>query len=316
MPYKLSVGVDPRIELLSAIELLAGWNRIKHYWYTHEMAEYLRPYSNHPAVRLFRELNAFRSDAAVRFVLCLSSPPLLSYETKPPADIVQRAKNLENLESFRKLLISFYEDTNFSEFLHKNSAFYSTIKKKTEGVLKGDETIRRFEDYYGVKYDNYYVILSPATAHGNYGGDVGAKEKKISAILCVSDMDANLPRFQTQVLFHEFSHSVINPITDELLEKTLKNGKTLFDKVKEPMNKMNYNNLETIITETIIRACDIKVNEHKWVGSALDREQGQGFLYIKPVFEILTEYESNRGRYKTFEDFYPKIVLLLGSIAV
>jgi hypothetical protein len=40
----------------------------------------------------------------------------------------------------------------------------------------------------------------------------------------------------------------------------------------------------------------------------IDDEKAQGFLYIEAICKKLEQYENNRDKYKTFEEFYPEIV--------
>jgi hypothetical protein len=318
---KVSFGVDPRIELLSAVELLGGWPLMApHYEYVEKMRNYFSSYSEHHAIKLFKEFDKnFRYDAPVKFMLCLKEPPSFSLSVIPDKEIVQRAHGFDKLEEFRETLIDFYKKADFARFETENRAFYPIIEEKTREKFKVEEIIERFEQYYGVEYSNYAIILSPATT-GNYGGQVSVDQKeKIFAVCGVLKIESGMPVFCNSI-FHEFSHSVINPITSNLIG-TLKNKESLSKLVSDKVDKAYNNHPEAILNETVIRACEIRSNLPKNYGSRdvemrLRNEEEHGFLYIRPIFKILGEYETHRNKYKTFEDFYPKIVSLLDTMAV
>jgi len=73
---------------------------------------------------------------------------------------------------------------------------------------------------------------------------------------------------------------------------------------------MAYGDCYTMINEHIIRAVEIKVMRK----GALSYEEARGFIYIKPVFELLSSYD--RDSYESFREFYPEIVELFNTISL
>ncbi len=46
----------------------------------------------------------------------------------------------------------------------------------------------------------------------------------------------------------------------------------------------------------------------------LRSDNRNGFVFVRPIFDLLADYEKNRDRYRTLEDFYPQIEALFGRL--
>ena len=160
----------------------------------------------------------------------------------------------------------------------------------------------------------FVINLLPYTTNGNFGSNhnninysnLGLKKFQKKELTFVTDNN-----FGTLAL-HEFSHSIINPLTSKY--STIK-GKA-FANIWDIMSKKAYGDVETIINEHIIRALEIfylknilKTEETiKLSEERLEREFNGGFIYIKDCLFSLEDYYQNIDSYKGFEEYFPTLI--------
>ena len=311
---KYSVGIDKRIELLAAVQLFTNWTETgiwkQTYPYKEDMLRYFQPYSDHKAVTLCEELitSGFSYDAPVAFMVHLSDPPELNVVTPFSEYLVNRAGDKAILEEFVEALRSFYMESDFEDFWHSHRDFYDDVETRARDYLSLESIVEALEDYFGVKQHGYHVILAPVFL-GFYGARTEVNDSlDIYAVLGPIRIEGSIPVFGA-ALFHEFAHSFVNPLTDEFLEE-YKNPWRLFYPVMEEMKSMAYGNRFTMINEHILRAAEIEMSNSM---EQLSHEEKRGFIYIRPLFHLLTKYD--RDSYRSFREFYPEIVDLFNSIA-
>ncbi len=116
----------------------------------------------------------------------------------------------------------------------------------------------------------------------------------------------------TELLVHEFGHSYTNSLVDKYGEQLEKAGKTLFACRQEEMKRQAYGTWDTMMRESVLRACGIRFALATQGEAAADKaaayEEGQGFTWAGELAKCLQEYEDHRDRYPTLDAFMPKIV--------
>jgi len=324
---KYSMRVDKRIELLTAVQLFTSW-RERGLWplsypYKEDMLEFFETFSNHEAVTLCEMLisSGFSYDAPVGFMMCLSDPPDLDVVMPFSEYHINRAGGAAILEEFVEALRSFCLESGFEDFWNGHQDFYVDVESRAHNDIPLESTIKALEDYFGVEQHGYHVVLAPLFV-GNYGHWIEVSDSSIIyAFLGPQKIDRGIPVDFGGALFHEFAHSFVNPLTGEF-SRAYKNPWRLYEPIEDKMRSMGYGGWGTMIDEHIIRAVEIKVYKKKELSSAivlgteryLDYEETRGFIYIKPLFDLLSEYD--RDSYRSFREFYPEIVELFNAIAV
>ncbi len=310
--------VDPRVELMSIIQYLAEDKNINNTdsVYKQKADEHFKAYKNHEVITFYKVLNekGFSYDAPPTFMLYLTQKLDKdngkideSYKTQ----ILTRIGGIENEEKFIKLLKDFSEKSKFSKFYAENSDFYKKIIEEYSRQ-NGVDYIKFVEDFYG-KEQNSYNSLLVTLYKGNYGPRIKEKNSSydIYNIMAPRGSKENIPMFRNDILFHELSHSYINPLTDKYYDKVWL-YEDLFNPVSSRMNKMAYGTWETTVNEHLVRAADIIMSEKAFgkmsTFSRIQEEIANGFIYIEPIIKSLREYESNREKYKTLEEFYPELI--------
>lgn len=339
---KINYIIDPRIELVSAIQIISNYENSKSlitkkdFLYKRSMEEYFKPYKEHRAIKIFEGLykREFDYDAPFQLVLKLSQPPYLEFEHELEEIDITRIDNengsktkediKKELEDFVKAMKEFAEDSNFTKFFHKNEKFYTELIEEEVKIIEGNEFIKQIEDYYGMSQNSYNFIFASIFNRCGFGPRVKIGEKyDIYSILGMVEVKDDRPSFGKlsrfrHMVWHEFSHSFINPLTDKHINEINK-YEELLNSIKEEMEAQAYGIWYACVNEHIIRALtsrfsSIYISEE--LGEMeLTKERIYGeYAYVEEIFNKLKEYENNRSQYKTFEEFYPQIVNLFKEL--
>jgi hypothetical protein len=206
-----------------------------------------------------------------------------------------------------KLLPEFAKLINFNRFYISNQKRYIKYINNVKEAFDKINIYKYIADFYGQIDKNLIVNLIPFQSNSNFGSIVG---DNIYANLCGDDY----PSSAVSYLFHashEFSHGIVNPLTDKY--SLIKKENNVFYETYNKMEKLGYTNNDVILNEYIIRASTIifiaKIeNDQDSYKSDITWEEKLGFIYIKDVIKSLTYYINNRNIYKTFEIYYPILV--------
>jgi hypothetical protein len=111
---------------------------------------------------------------------------------------------------------------------------------------------------------------------------------------------------------HEFTHSYANPLVDQHLRDLEDAGRNLWPRVADRMRRQAYGNWETMMRETLVRACVIRyVNRYQGADAArkaISEEEARGFLWMSRLVPVLARYEQQRDTARTLEAWMPQVV--------
>ena len=323
---KLKVSVDPRMELLSAIQLISNYdknfNLITEYsfLYKYNMNQYFEPYKEHKAVALLNEMSSkgYAYDAPPTTMLYVAPTEELELVNKVPKDLEMRAGGSKQLQDFYEALSDFMKISKFRAFYESNMPLYQKCVDDTVKVLEGEDYIADIENYYGIKQNTYNIILTPLFHEGGFGPRVLNENGgyDIYNIMGPVGMEDIMPVFSSKeelryLIWHEFGHSFVNPVTNKNLKRVNK-YKALMEPIQEAMTNQAYPDWPTCVNEHIVRANTARLTKTELGEEAykqiIKREKGRGFIYIEALANKMEEYELNREKYKDFEAFYPEIL--------
>ncbi|MCK4421355.1 DUF4932 domain-containing protein [candidate division WOR-3 bacterium] len=321
----LNVVVDPRLELLAVVQLLSDYGEryglITQYGFPYkcDVVEYFSPYKKHPAVKLFAKMSAdnFSFDAPPAAMLYLSDPPDLNLLLPFTDYLKRRAGGEKQLNQFVDELRDFAHETQFMAFFETHKGTFQQIVGDAYKKIEGIDYIGILEKYYGMKQHSYNIILVSL-----FTGGYGPRVKRVDGTYDIFNICGPMrvkngfPIFGTMESFrhlawHEFSHSFVNPTT-ERFHKQIAKYSSLYDPISDRMKKQAYGVWQTCVNEHIVRAITTRLayrESGKEAGDlALQNEKRRGFFYVEDICKRLEQYEKQRGKYPSFEDFYPEIV--------
>ena len=325
---KLNISIDPRLELLAAVNLLSSNTDLanRNSPYSKDIINFFESFPAQDAVKLTKSLKqnyGFSYDAPVTFMLCLSQPPELTQKIEFSDYLLEGSGKGDNLEQYREAIKQFAEVSDFERFWNSKIPFYNQILDMTIAEIGEKDIIKALEDYYNETQGSYNIIITPAF-YGGKGSNIPKSDGKKDIYACISttNMKDNIPYLDLDNLlyyvWHEFGHSFVNPVTEKYADKVA-SSKKLFEPIKDNMSKQTYGIWETCVNEHIIRAIHVRLAElnlgAQQSKALLDNELKHGFIYIEPLVEKLKDFENQRNKNNiTFSEYCPELLNVLDSL--
>lgn len=321
----IKITVDFKTELLGIIMILGNYrkrfpklfNNYENQFYVDSIINEFSKFEDDEVIKIFDALvekHSFNYDAPFCLFLQFDN----NLEMDEINDYVKNRLNNDNeIYKFIDKIAEFSKRINFIDFYKKNCNLYQEMINNISGAFQKYNIKEFFKSYYGYMSDKEFIVnLTPFTTNGSYCCDLN--DKTVSCFPIFEQMkkeklydSQNHEKYILQNPIHEFSHSYINPITNQY--GYLNNTTHLFDNIREVMKKMAYPYDTHIINEHIIRAIEARYikliyNDEEWYTNRIEQEYNLGFIYIYNIINSLIFYENNRNIYPTFKDFYPEII--------
>jgi len=323
----VKVTVDPRVELISIIFRLAGnreYNQCRMAGYIKQIKDHFGPYRNHPAVQLAADLRKRRGvsyDAPMCLAVHLKDVNRLELRVPldpRPAWLDPRWHNDELLDFLEKAR-DFKKQSAFDEFFRENRLLYEECTARLQKVLDTDGHLDWFDRFFGAAPNaSFHVCISIVNGPSCYGPRVKiADGQEFYCILGVwkcGILGMGKPQFDRDMLstvVHEFCHSYANPVVDAHLDELRPAAERIFPAVQKRMKRMAYGMWQTMMYESLVRACVVRYLADTWNNEKAEQQiksdVGRGFLWMRELSQLMGEYESQREKYPTLDAFFPRI---------
>lgn len=326
---QIQVEVDERIELVTIMQYIGGYRYPgnQNFPYKKEVERYFEPYKNLEPIKRVSELmkKSIPRDTAIAIPLYLSPLPELKVIIPFPDDLLARAGGEKNVTTLVEAMQSFVKSSNFSFFLKQHRDYYQTIENQTKAKLKAKESLERLEAYYGIKQNSYHIVLASLIQCGGFGPRVKSKDNALNiySIIGPCGVENDVPDFGgtelfEELIYHEFSHSFINPLTSANLEAINKYSSLMVPIAKE-MNNLRYGLWEICLNEHLVRTFTSRLafmdKTEAMAQEIVGMEVQRGFVYLPYFLELFKEYEQSRDQYKNMAQFYPRIIKQLENLS-
>ncbi len=229
--------------------------------------------------------------------------------------------NKEMLDNFTEKISDFYIKSNFRKFFESHSEIYSRAEEAMNDILVSKMNFSWFDRFYGgVKGGDYNIFVSLTNGSSNYGMKIIHKDKneEICPIIGVDSDNNSNPKFApanaVYLLVHEISHSYVNPLVNKHKEKFTKSEKVIFPHISKKMQSQAYGNWSTVMYESLVRVATIcyanqdTITNMK-VKDIINGEIHRGFFWMADLYTLMQEYEENRDKYATLDDFMPPRII-------
>ncbi|MEG2480200.1 MAG: hypothetical protein RSA50_08000, partial [Mucinivorans sp.] len=159
---KLTISIDPRMELLSAIEIIEGQNETPFKnAYTQALATSFLSFDSFDAVELTHNLSKSNCHAPAAFMLHLAQPQSLSQTSTYSKCLIDRAGGVVNLEILRQAMGLFAQKSGFDRYWTENRDTFKGIIDATVAQAEGVDWIGVMENYMGSTQESYHLVIVP-----------------------------------------------------------------------------------------------------------------------------------------------------------
>ncbi len=320
---RLTVRVDPRVELTGIVFRLAGnpeYGQTLVPAYAKAVDEWFGKFADHAAVR---HANALRREHGVSFDAVAGLAVHLDdqYRFRMPPE---KAEQLDSrwppgeATAFAEELRAFVAASDATAFLRSQAALFARTEKRLQTTLDAGLHLAWFDSFFGARaMATFSLYVSPLNGVGAYGPSVllpGGKEELYSIVgVWATDAsgDASFRDDVVPIVVHEFCHSYCNAIVDAHAEDFARPAADVWPLVSDAMASQAYGDAKTMMRESLVRACVVHyraANDGAEAAARETEEQRQrSFLWTGDLATALTRYEGDRARYPTLDAFMPEL---------
>lgn len=323
---ELKIRIDERIETLYSVAYFNDYFLVTKHdnIYKQTLGSKLQKLKTHKAVQLFDSLSKnynFSYFRTVEWILQYSNFPDFKKVKNKADNYATVSGNKEYLlEEFKEELIKFNQDTLFQKYIKA----VQPLNERVLSQVKNSPSIKKLpvylEEYYGKKLSSYNLIISPLLHTGGFNSEIINEkgEKEVYALLGPNGEIDFVPYFdrdfiETDLILHEFGHSFVNPLIEKYeKEVSLLSSKYYSKQLQENGKIQGYDQWKYVFNELLLRATTIRITQQRFgtekAEELLKFEKSVGFNLVEEIVLILKEYDLNRTKYKTFEEFYPVLI--------
>lgn len=291
-------------------------------WYGYGFSLYQRykPYEKNPhLVTAMRLIEHLWLDYLINLLLQVDDFPraaltdrieeahFLRFSTKKdPAEARRNAELF--LESVNRL----YEDVHFDDYLKDNQRKYDHALAQVKKDLPNDRFVPAMENFYAQHFQEYTLMpsLTIPTSMGfgprhtidgktfifNVFGPFNVQHFSDETKL---DMGFDDQQHLRELSTHEFGHSFVNHVVDQIPVELISETEKLYTPIKDKMTSQGYPAWKVCLIEHFVRAGEIVIARN--LGNNADAEQlmnhyitNRKFIYLPVILKELETYNQNR----------------------
>ncbi|MBI4880561.1 MAG: DUF4932 domain-containing protein [Planctomycetes bacterium] len=324
----LMASVDARVELMSVIFRLAGnpeYNQPNSASpYAKAVAERFGTFRGHAVIETAARLRRERGvsfDAVISMALHVADAETLAeripFDQEP--ERLDGRWRLDEARAFLEEARAFAREADFMGFFAEHEALFDAAASRMEARLAERRYVEWFDRFFGARPGaTFHVYVGMLLGGGNYGCGLRFQDdrEEITPVLGVYQFDAaGVPVIAEDVagtVAHELCHSYTNALVDQHAEDLRPAAERIFAPRAGAMQRMAYGNWQTMMYESLVRACvarfTLATEGEKAAAAEVRSQHACGFAWTGELAELLAQYETGREHYPAFDDFMPEIV--------
>jgi len=330
---QVSVAVDERVELISIVFRMAGFNEYSQGRlsdYNQEVDRHFGPFKDHALIKLAQKL---RSEKGIGYDACMSYAVHLDaleawsqskvFASRP--EYLVKSWSREEAELFFKELQAFVDVTDYRAFFASQKQRYLQAEARFKALLPLAK-LEWFDGFFGEQpSSSFKLILGLLNGGANYATQRAVNSHKTD-LFCILGAwlkdEQGAPLFDTTVLptvAHEFSHSYVNHVTVAFQSQLEPGAQALFSQVKEKMERQAYSNWTTMINESLVRASVVRyladTQSETAAREEIEEQIRSGFLWMEELSQLLKQFETSRKPHQGLKEFMPQVVTFFENYA-
>jgi hypothetical protein len=227
-------------------------------------------------------------------------------ENKDPMEARKNATTC--IEAFNKL----YKEVNFDVYLKQNSNKYDNALQQVKSRLPSGKFIPAMESFYKQYFHSYTLVPSLTIPAGmGFGARYGLENKiRIFNVFGAFgkqsfqdetrlDMGFADEKQIRELSTHEFGHSFVNPVVDQMPEALVIQTQKLFEPVSNDMTRQGYGQWKICLYEHFVRAGEVMIARK--LGNTKDAEylkkhyiEDRKFIYLPAILKELEAYTKSQ----------------------
>lgn len=314
------VSLDPRLETLGIVQLLAGGEapsgfRVPEGEYARRARAAFAKFKDHPAVALTAALPRVfdfrnRTDAVIR------RAPLPGFGPRffTPQYMILQAGGRAKFDAWLAALADFAAQAHVEDFVRDNASALEPALGEFRADVARRRYVEKLERYAGYPLDGRYeVYVAPFILRGSQENSVLRLEDGHYLIVSVVGPDVQggkltfRPEDFVATAGHELSHGLIDTLGDLHREKIL-GASGVYGRLPWPC----YNDWLQCAKENFVRAIMLRLVDSELGPAAeerhLEQEGRAKWPYLEKTTELLKKYEGDRKRWPDLASFYPELI--------
>lgn len=323
---KFEISIEPKMELLTIVLNYAKWPycgnfRDTSYAYYKDMCKHFDKYNEHETIKWFKTASEnWNLDDPYTAMLWFSGSPLkqtLSFPLHPTCQI-----DTSDMLEFVARLNQFADDADFQGYWTSSEKVRQAMINEIKKSLPYEQYTKLLEDFYGEVKSKFRFILAPLMNGASFGPQTKTKDETVCYFISgFTEMNNGKPSYSVselrELIFHEFGHSFVNPICEEYREELFEH-EHLFEYMREDMSSIAYPDWFPTCHEHIVRAGEgLLMKKAGFIKEAEENYKTNltlGFKMLPFLKEKMEYYDENREKYKSFKEFFPEILKVIGNI--
>jgi hypothetical protein len=301
--------VDPTIELLSVIAVLAGQQRSGlDFAYRREVLAHFAPFAEHVAVQRARVLGGEGFDDFVAQVGArLGPPPAL--EQRFELRMVGEGPRGVRADSLRGLVTAardFARTSDFTAFWRAHAGYYAELCTRVMADGAVARNAPRAAAYFGVGAASYEIVLMPLVPRLGVAGhrEQSVERSRLTAFVGPAFVEGDEPRWRTgwaldRIVLHEFAHYYVNmPVI--AARAALGRSSSLLEPLRGQLWRADHVATWTsAVVETVVRAAVAEMRREA-LGDVAERAElrehrSLGFTLVDSVAGVLRAARAGTG---------------------
>ncbi|MDP3540993.1 MAG: DUF4932 domain-containing protein [Elusimicrobiota bacterium] len=319
---------DPRFELFGVVQLLADADRRYSGFHRHDIPytraaqAWFSPFKRHPAVESYENLAAKGLDHIFfnGLIFSLGDPPALEpREPFEPGNLAQ-AGGAEALEEFRILLADLARVSRFADFYRETGPYRGAMVEEVSRQAAALDVKGRLEDYAGMKTDRSYTLILSPFAEPSLGSTWARDEpggRRLTSLYGPEDLHGAVAfRLPTRLggLWTEILTDMLGPAARPHRVRINRSKK-----LHLPLGAACAADWYDCFQRHVAFAAGARMlalsGEEEAAAEWPVKYARIGLPHLSPLVERLRDYETDRGRYPTLLDFYPRLLEALEAVS-
>lgn len=321
----ISVRIDSRMEALSIFYILAIRDSLETEekptpsMYYKDFSDYFETFKNQVDISWYRSLDSWDGFDIASFGLFLSDSFPFRLKLNPINKFVRSAP----LDTFLQHFNHFYKECGVEKFIHNHRLFYQQVCEAAKDSFVKSGILNNILLFYRKNLNREFIVyidlLNNIGNNAILTNDTLFENKRMFRLAYLYDEsqpanDTSSVKFKLypNIVIHEISHFYFHDFISAYHQRLYNIRKHFLTTTNG--EQLNEEEWENELEELLVRAATAKIIQQKYgqlSGKKEIENQAKHFKWVKPLYNLFSEFVSAKNKYKSITDFYPILINFL-----